>query len=508
LAAPSPEPDPVAPPIVPPPGLGSLADLDALPQLIGSGWLGYRGFSTTYETDNLVQDTGFSDFFRSASTHHLNATVTRPAGDDQLGTFYVVEYLVDYVKYGLPPLPQQDLEVLSIQRLDPGQSVSVQERYVEDIRYPDDVFHPASVVVTDQWTSFYVYQFSSDPFADADADLPPTRPTIEALERTNDSVWLLVSGGTDDKGIVGYNIYRDDVKIATVAPDNSYPDNTYTDVGLQYGSFYKYTARAIDTKGQLSPDSELLRITLDTTAPEAPTITTTDRTDTTVDLVVKGGKDDVGIVAYKIFRDNVLIATLTTDGIADVSYQDTGLTPETPYIYTARAYDLAGNESVKSSDLTVTTNVDTNPDDDPGGLHRFFRIGTTTFKILGNVIKYGSLALVGLGVIVVAPEVALAAGTAATIVTVAVIAIDAARFLAAKLNHDDNAADVAYKDLQSDFLLPLIKETGNLASEGVEYLIKLISTGQEKTVDAAKEAIAELKALLAQNSERSVARPE
>lgn len=60
--------------------------------------------------------------------------------------------------------------------------------------------------------------------------------------------------------------------------------------------------------------------------------------------------DNVGVTGYEVYRDDVLLTTVTT-----TSYQDTNLQPNTTYAYTVKAKDAAGNVSGPSDPATVTT---------------------------------------------------------------------------------------------------------------------------------------------------------
>ncbi|MFJ6572163.1 DUF4832 domain-containing protein [Streptomyces sp. NPDC091292] len=88
----------------------------------------------------------------------------------------------------------------------------------------------------------------------------------------------------------------------------------------------------------------------DTTAPTAPTLTSTGRTDSSVALSWSGASDNVGVTGYDIHRDGTKIAS-----VAGTSYNDTGLSAGTSYTYTVRAKDAAGNISPASASVTVTT---------------------------------------------------------------------------------------------------------------------------------------------------------
>jgi chitodextrinase len=89
----------------------------------------------------------------------------------------------------------------------------------------------------------------------------------------------------------------------------------------------------------------------DTTAPSTPTgVTSSNITGTTATLSWSASTDNVGVTGYKVYRDGVLKSTQTA-----LSFNDSGLAMSTTYAYTVSAVDAAGNESAKSTALSVTT---------------------------------------------------------------------------------------------------------------------------------------------------------
>ncbi|HSP79197.1 MAG TPA: carbohydrate binding domain-containing protein, partial [Myxococcaceae bacterium] len=105
-------------------------------------------------------------------------------------------------------------------------------------------------------------------------------------------------------------------------------------------------------------------LVVDTTAPAAPTGLSATKTDRTVTLSWTAATDDVAVTGYDIFRGGTLVGSSTT-----TSYTDTGLTANTTYSYTVKARDAAGNTSVASGALSVTTQPpDTTAPSIPTGL--------------------------------------------------------------------------------------------------------------------------------------------
>ena len=126
----------------------------------------------------------------------------------------------------------------------------------------------------------------------------------------------------------------------------------YNDSNTSDG-LYHHNPTVYEVNGQEPTISELLNLSgsSDTQPPSAPTLSNTGQTDTTVHLSWSGATDNVGVTGYKIFKDGNLEATLGNVN----TYQVTGLTASTAYSFTVTALDAAGNESVPSSAVSVTT---------------------------------------------------------------------------------------------------------------------------------------------------------
>lgn len=89
----------------------------------------------------------------------------------------------------------------------------------------------------------------------------------------------------------------------------------------------------------------------DTTPPSTPTnLTGISGNKTRASLSWNASIDNVGVAGYYIFRDGAKIATT-----ARTNYQDSGLTGSTIYRYTLKAFDLGGNVSAATPEVTVKT---------------------------------------------------------------------------------------------------------------------------------------------------------
>lgn len=90
--------------------------------------------------------------------------------------------------------------------------------------------------------------------------------------------------------------------------------------------------------------------TSDTTAPTAPTLAASGTTSTSTNLSWSGATDNVGVTGYDVYQGASLIGST-----ASTSYTVSSLSPSTTYSFTVRAKDAAGNASVSSNTVSVTT---------------------------------------------------------------------------------------------------------------------------------------------------------
>jgi chitodextrinase len=87
------------------------------------------------------------------------------------------------------------------------------------------------------------------------------------------------------------------------------------------------------------------------TPPSAPAgLSSNNVSATAAGLTWTASTDNVGVTGYRVLRNGAQVGTT-----ASTSYSDSGLTAATTYSYTVQAYDAAGNVSLASSALAVTT---------------------------------------------------------------------------------------------------------------------------------------------------------
>ncbi len=182
---------------------------------------------------------------------------------------------------------------------------------------------------------------------------PPTVPAnlIAGTIKYN-SVAMSWTASTDNKGVTGYQILRNGAVLATATA------TSYTDTTVSANTAYTYNVKAYDAAGNYSAASNTMMATTpkvpDTTAPTVPTnLAASNISATSVTLSWTASTDDSGTVAgYKVFRGTAQVGTATTN-----SYTDSGLTANTTYSYTVKAYDAAGNTSAASAAKSVKTST-------------------------------------------------------------------------------------------------------------------------------------------------------
>ncbi len=92
---------------------------------------------------------------------------------------------------------------------------------------------------------------------------------------------------------------------------------------------------------------------VDNDAPSAPTsLSASNTTQDTTDLSWTASTDNIGVSGYDVIRDGIVIASVSG---TTTNYQATGLSADTTYAFSIKAKDAAGNESVSSNIINVTT---------------------------------------------------------------------------------------------------------------------------------------------------------
>ncbi len=232
---------------------------------------------------------------------------------------------------------------------------------------------------------------------EGDSTAPSTPTNLAATVLSQTEISLSWTASTDNIGVAGYIIYRDNEELATSAT------TSFIDTTCAPSTTYSYQVSAYDARMNESVLSEAVQATTqsnDTAAPTVPTeLAATAVSGTQIDLTWVASVDNVAVTGYRIFRDNVEIATT-----ADLSYSDTGRTPATSYGYKVSAYDAATNESAPCDPVSATT-FDTIAPTTPSGLSATAvsgtqinlswtgstdNVGISGYKIYRNGVEFSS----------------------------------------------------------------------------------------------------------------------
>lgn len=183
--------------------------------------------------------------------------------------------------------------------------------------------------------------------------IPPQAPVWQtAVAVSATAAQLSWEPAKDNVLVAGYRVFRNEV-LATTTPTTSFRDNDLTP-----SIAYSYRLVAFDLAGNQSVSSETRNVTTlnstlsqDNFPPTQPSgLTAKVVGPGQVDISWQKSSDNVGVTAYRVYRDKIMLATIPDTGYADFSVE-----PSTTYVYTVAAYDGAGNISIESSPASITT---------------------------------------------------------------------------------------------------------------------------------------------------------
>lgn len=200
----------------------------------------------------------------------------------------------------------------------------------------------------------------------ADVTPPSVPANLKVTKNESAEVDLAWDASTDDRGVTGYNIYRN----GNPAPFSTVTGTTFKDISVTPSTSYVYQVEAFDAAGNKSAKVSVNVTTpadVDTEAPTAPTNLTANnivpsgsQTVGAVGLNWTKSTDNVGVTSYLVRRDGIVIASVT-----GTTYTDASVQPSTKYSYAVIARDAAGNSSPESNTATITTPNVTPPVDNP-----------------------------------------------------------------------------------------------------------------------------------------------
>ena len=203
-----------------------------------------------------------------------------------------------------------------------------------------------------------------------DREAPSAPTNIRASSATPSSVSFAWDRSTDNVGVAGYYVYVDGSRDSRILSSTQ-----YTATGLGCGESVGVQIVALDYKRNRSPAATATLSTaacLDVQAPTPPSgFRQAATTQEAVVLVWDPSVDDVGVVAYGVYRNN-----LPVHSASEPSVTLTGLVCGVAVEYDVDAVDAAGNRSERRSAWVQTLPcsappppaTDTTPPSDPANL--------------------------------------------------------------------------------------------------------------------------------------------
>lgn len=149
--------------------------------------------------------------------------------------------------------------------------------------------------------------------------------------------------------------------------------------GYADGNSYNYYIRCVDEAGNANLSDFVISFSVDkeigaadTLAPSIPSNLTAEALSSSeINISWSASIDNIGVAGYKVYRNNIEIGNTKA-----FSFLDSGLTADTNYSYAVSAYDAAGNNSIRSSSVFVTTkSVEIIPID-KGGVYYMSAVGS------------------------------------------------------------------------------------------------------------------------------------
>ncbi|GAA4469675.1 hypothetical protein GCM10023189_57080 [Nibrella saemangeumensis] len=181
---------------------------------------------------------------------------------------------------------------------------------------------------------------------------PPTAPAnLSANAVTSTSLRLTWTASTDNVGVTAYEVYQ-----GTTLLNGNVTSTSFDVTGLRCNTGYSFTVRAKDAAGNLSTGSEELSVTTsacaDSQAPTVPAnLVAGNVTAAGLTLTWTASTDNVGVSAYEVYQNG----TLLNGNVTGTSLNVGNLVCGTVYTFTVLAKDAAGNKSVQSPSVSVTT---------------------------------------------------------------------------------------------------------------------------------------------------------
>ncbi len=189
-----------------------------------------------------------------------------------------------------------------------------------------------------------------------DVELPSSPLVIDTIIGVND-ITLSWSTSTDNKGIDGYNVYLDGIKVN----ESNLKTNTYKTTGLKSETKYSLVIRSVDNSGNESNIEEIITLITypeDNNPPTVPqNITQLDQSGMSVKIGWDASSDaETQIRGYNVYLNGNTAPANGNHVITGTDYWVTSLDQESDYEITVTAVDAGYNESAPSNPgITAST---------------------------------------------------------------------------------------------------------------------------------------------------------
>ena len=178
----------------------------------------------------------------------------------------------------------------------------------------------------------------------------PTNPTnLVPSNIATTSLTLTWTASTDNIEVTAYEVYMNGLLKTTVAT----PSTSIT--GLTENTSYSFYVKAKDLAGNSSSNSSTINLTtlqfFDIIPPTNPSsITNSAKTTTSLTINWSNSSDNIGVTLYDVYVNGVIQTSVTTTTATIM-----GLTGLTTYSIYIKAKDAAGNVSIASNAVSLTT---------------------------------------------------------------------------------------------------------------------------------------------------------
>ncbi|RPF42071.1 fibronectin type III domain protein [Hydrogenoanaerobacterium saccharovorans] len=220
------------------------------------------------------------------------------------------------------------------------------------------IMNDLNVTEQDVLSKTEALQAAMDELVEVPDTLPPTKPVISISGLSKTTVRLHWKQCSDARGIAGYEVYKDGKKISGDTPIADSEKLSHYVRGLLPGRSYRFKVRALDVTN-LYTDSEEIEIT--TVAIAQPN--TVFINNITSDAARVNWEKSAGhVTEYAIYLNGLQVGVVNSE---TMSYDLTGLTPQTTYKAGVTALEGTLESLAKETEFTTIKKIVPDPEPDP-----------------------------------------------------------------------------------------------------------------------------------------------